>query len=120
MGKLNLKKMNINKIAYDYNICNNTDGRGMYAYDSDMEQLFKVSGIDHVESINVEKVFDFDRESYEPVGCEYGDYLETIVLEQNGERFLCKTFVIYNGCSCDVGLDLQHVYQEGECLQRLD
>ena len=77
----------------------------VWCYDDDLSQLFTDSGIGIGKVIEVNRVFDFD-DDYEPVGLDYGDYIETVELHQNGNTYLCKTYCAYNGCGADYAFAL--------------
>lgn len=106
--KLNLSDLsNLAKLEREYNLC---VSNSHYCYDGDLEELFNDSNIDIKETIIKAKEFNYDEDTYEPIGCMYGDYLETIILEQNGKEYLCQTFVENNGCGADYALALKNVY----------
>ena len=108
--KINLWNGVTPKCATEYNnVTYNTDGREMYGYDSDLVELFEVSGISEVNRIDIEREFNYDPDSYEPVGSNYGDYLYTCVLRQNHIDYHCKCYMMYNGCSAEEGLDLHNI-----------
>lgn len=72
----------------------------LWCYDEDLSQLFNESGIGLGKSSNVEKVFNFN-EDYEPVGLDYGDYIETVELKQNGNTYLVPVYCAFNGVGAD-------------------
>ena len=72
----------------------------LWCYDADLEQLFNDYGIDVGEAFNIEKTFNYD-EYYEPVGLDYGDYIETRELIQNGKTYLVPVYCAYNGNGAD-------------------
>ena len=78
------------------------DGRTIkvWCYDDDLATLFDDNGIGVGRSFNVEKVFNYN-EDYEPVGLDYGDYIETVELHQNGNTYLVPVYCAFNGCGCD-------------------
>ncbi len=104
---LNLSNVNnMEELVEKYKLCHYN---GHYCLDSDLEELFTNSNIEIGESLFIAKKFDFN-DDYEPVGCMYGDYLETVELIQNGITYLCQAFCEFNGCSADYSLALENVY----------
>ena len=72
----------------------------LWCYDSDLEQLFYDYGIEVGKASKIEKTFDYD-EYYEPVGLDFGDYIETRELIQNGKTYFVPVYCANNGCSAD-------------------
>ena len=97
----------VTEIANEYCICvdNKTTEFELWCYDDDLAQLFTDNGIGIGKVVDFEKEFNFD-DNYEPLGIEYGDYLETVELHQNGKTYLCKTYCAYNGDSADYAFAL--------------
>ena len=90
-------KENINQLTDEYNLCvvNNH-----YLFDEDLEFLFCNSDIEVGETLYEVKNWKYDEDGW-LVGCEDGDYLETIELIQDGKTYYCQTF----SDKCGDGLD---------------
>ena len=95
----------VENLIKEYNLC--VDYRiiddhkiELWCYDEDLAELFKDFDIGLGVSSKVEKVFNFD-EDYQPVGLDYGDYIETVELKQNGNTYLVPVYCAYNGCGAD-------------------
>ena len=84
----------------------------VWCYDEDLVELFTDFGIGIGKVINFSKKFDFD-DDYEPVGLDYGDYIETVELHQNGKTYLARTYCAYNGVGADYAFALFDV-EKGE------
>lgn len=94
------------KLQAEYNLCGSDEG--YYCCDADMEEMLDDSNIALGERIDIKHDFDYD-DNYEPIGFNYGDYLYTQELIQNGITYLCKVYGAYNGCGVDMGFDLEHL-----------
>lgn len=95
----------VDSIIKEYNICVDTriiddHKKELWCYDEDLAELFNDFGIGLGMSSKVEKVFKFD-EDYQPVGLDYGDYIETVELKQNENTYLVPVYCAYNGCGAD-------------------
>lgn len=102
----------INALIEEYNICtdiretDNTDyAMELWCYDDDLARLFTDNGIGVGKSFNVEKQFKVD-DDYNPVGLEYGDYIESVELHQNDYVYLVPVYCAYNGCGADYAFAL--------------
>ena len=97
--KLNLENVNknIDKLVEEYHICENNNH---YLFDGDLEDLFYDSNIKVGDTILQAKDWSY-YEDCGLTGCKDGDYLETIELFQNGNKYLCQVF---SNC-CGDGLD---------------
>ena len=107
----------VESLICEYTICTDTieiDGHEieLWCYDSDLEDLFYDHGIEVGKALNVEKTFDYD-EDFQPIGLDYGDYIETRELVQNGKTYLVPIYCAYNGSSCDYGFAIFKV-EKGE------
>lgn len=107
----------VDKIIEDYNINAvkiDIDNHKVevWCYDEDLAQLFNDFGIGIGKVVELNKVFDFD-EDYQPVGLDYGDYIETVELKQNGNIYLVKAYCANNGCGADYAFALFDV-EKGE------
>lgn len=100
----NVTDEKMEKLQIEYNLCGSDEG--YYCYDSDMEEMFNDNDIGLGERINIEHEFAYN-DDYEPIGFDYGDYLYTQELIQNGVIYYCKVYGVYNGCSVDMGFDLE-------------
>ena len=94
----------------EYWICVDTieiDGHEieLWCYDDDLSALFTENGIGLGRSFNVEKVFNFD-EDFQPVGLDYGDYIETVEFKQNGNTYFVPVYCADNGCGADYAFAL--------------
>ena len=92
-------------IVNEYVICRDTIENEygqieLWCYDDDLARLFYDSGIGVGKSFNIEKVFNYD-DNYNPVGLNYGDYIETVELKQNGKSYLVPVYCAYNGVGAD-------------------
>ena len=108
----------VTEISKEYNICVDereidSHRRELWCYDDDLATLFDDFGIGLGKSFNVEKVFNFD-DDYEPVGLDYGDYIETVELHQNGNIYLVPVYCAYNGCGADYAFALFEAEKKGE------
>lgn len=113
MGKLNLSDLsNLPQLANEYNLC---FSNSHYCYDGDLEQLFDDSNINEKGCILKAKEFKYDEDTYEPIGSNYGDYLETVILEQDGKEYLCQAFVENNGCGADYAFALENITENISC-----
>lgn len=77
----------------------------VWCYDEDLAQLFNDSGIGIGKVTELNKVFNFN-DDYEPVGIDYGDYIETVELHQNENTYLCRAYCAYNGVGADYAFAL--------------
>ena len=77
----------------------------LWCYDDDLATLFDDNGIGVGRSFNVEKVFNYN-EDYDPVGLDYGDYIETVELHQNGNTYLVPVYCAFNGVGADYAFAL--------------
>lgn len=68
----------------------------LWCYDDDLARLFSDSGIGIGKSFNVEKEFKVDN-NYQPVGLDYGDYIETVELHQSEKTYLVPVYCAYKG-----------------------
>lgn len=93
---------NINAVKVDI------DGHELevWCYDDDLANLFYDFGIGIGKVVDFENKFDFDEDTYEPVGLDYDDYIETVELKQNGKTYLCKTYCAHNGVGADYAFAL--------------
>ena len=105
----------VDKIIDEYSICvdNRTTGLELWCYDDDLTQLFTDYGIGIGKVVDFAKQFDFD-DDYQPVGLDYGDYIETVELHQNGNTYLCRAYCGYNGGSADYAFALFDIEKKGE------
>lgn len=105
---LNLEnvKENINQLVDRYNLC---VANNHFLLDSDLEELFYNSNIKVGRTLHKEKDYRFSIGDGCLVGCEDGDYLETIELIQDGKSYLCKAFSDECGCGLDYTLALLNV-----------
>lgn len=88
---------NIRQLIQEYNLIVNNNH---YLMDGDLEQLFCDSNIKVGRTLYKAKDWEYDEDGY-LIGCENGDYLETIELIQNGKTYLCQAF----SDECGDGLD---------------
>ena len=97
----------VNKIIKEYNICvdSKTTGLELWCYDEDLAELFNGFGIGVGKVVRFGTKFDFD-EDYQPVGINYGDYLETVELHQNSHIYECKVYCAFNGVGADYAFAL--------------
>ena len=100
----------IDNLIKEYNLC--VDKMEIYGqkielwcYDSDLEQLFDDFGIEVGKKSDVKKEFKFD-DDYNPVGLDYGDYIETVELHQNGNTYLVPAYCAHNGCGADYAFSI--------------
>ena len=105
----------VNEIANEYCICvdNRTTEFELWCYDCDLEELFTDYGIRVGKVINFEKEFNFDEDTYEPVGLDYNDYIETVELKQYGKTYLCRAYCAHNGVGADYAFALFDI-EKGE------
>lgn len=78
----------------------------VWCYDDDLATLFDDFGINIGKVVHCENVFDYDEDTYEPVGLNYGDYIETVELHQYEKTYLCKAYCAHNGCGADYAFAL--------------
>lgn len=78
----------------------------VWCYDDDLANLFDDFGIGLGKVVKVENVFEYDEDTYEPVGLDYGDYIETIELHQYGKTYLCRAYCAHNGVGADYAFAL--------------
>ena len=95
----------VDYIIKEYHICVDNriiDGhrKELWCYDDDLAELFRDCCIGLGLASKVEKIFLFD-DDYNPVGLDYGDYIETVELKQNGNTYLVPVYCAYNGCGAD-------------------
>lgn len=104
---LNLENVqeNINHLVEEYNLCTNNNH---YLFDGDLEELFSDSNIRVGETLFKAKDWNYDEDGY-LIGCEEGDYLETIELIQNGKTYLCQAFSDNCGDGPDYMLALNNI-----------
>ena len=97
----------VNEVANEYCICvdNHTTEFELWCYDDDLAQLFTDFGIGIGRTVDFAKKFDFDAD-YQPLGLEYGDYIETTELKQNGNTYLCRVYCAHNGVGADYAFAL--------------
>ena len=97
-----IDEYNINAVKIDI------DGHELevWCYDDDLATLFDDFGIGIGKVVHFENKFDFDEDTYEPVGLDYDDYIETVELKQNGKTYLCKTYCAHNGVGADYAFAL--------------
>ena len=98
MMNLDNVRENIYELAEEYNLIVNNNH---FLFDGDMENLFYDSGITVGDTLYKAKDWKYDEEDCWLIGCEDGDYLETLELIQNGKTYLCQVF---SDC-CGDGLD---------------
>jgi hypothetical protein len=108
----------VDEIIKEYNLCTEIreiDGHQieLWCYDEDLSILFTDFGIGVGKSFNVENVFNFD-DDYNPVGLDYGDYIETVELHQNGNTYLVPVYCAYNGCGADYAFAIFEAHKKGE------
>lgn len=109
----------VNEVIDKYNICTYAVDDGnleVWCYDDDLATLFNDFGIGVGKVVHLGKRFDFDEDTYEPVGLDYNDYIETVELYQNGKTYLCKAYCAHNGVGADYAFalfDIERV-EEGE------
>lgn len=77
-----------------------------WCLDGNLEQLFADFGIEVGKVIHAVKKFDYDEVTYEPIGLNYGDLIETVELHQNGETYLCDAYCVNNGCGAEYAFAL--------------
>lgn len=96
---LNLENVreNINKLIDEYTLCTNNNH---FLFDGDLEDLFNDSNIEVGKTLYKAKDWKYNEDGW-LIGCEDGDYLETVELIQNGEIYLCQVF----SDRCGDGLD---------------
>lgn len=105
--KLNLSNLsNLSELIDEYNLLVSNK---RYCFDGDLEDLFGHSDITVVKTILKAKDFKIDDCTFEPIGCEYGDYLETLVLNQDNKNYTCQAFVEEYGCGADYSLALENI-----------
>lgn len=104
-----IKDYNINAVTMDI------DGHEveLWCYDDDCAELFSDYSIGLGRTIDFAKKFDFDVD-YQPVGLDYGDYIETTELKQNGNTYLCKVYCAHNGVGADYAFALFDIEKKGE------
>ena len=97
----------VNKIIKEYNICvdNKTTHLELWCYDDDLAELFMDFGIGMGKVVGRENTFNFD-ENYQPFGLDYGDYIETVELHQNGKTYECHVYCAQNGVGADYAFAL--------------
>ena len=90
MNKLNLNHINdnINQLEHAYALCKYNNH---YVFDGDLEQLFADSDITIDKTICKAKNYQYNDDGW-LINCKNGDYLETLVLIQNGQTYLCQAF----------------------------
>ena len=106
----------VNEIIEEYGICTYDVDDGdleVWCYDDDLAELFDDFGIGIGKVVRSEKVFDYDEDTYEPVGLDYDDYIETVELHQNGKTYLCRAYCAYNGVGADYAFALFDI-EKGE------
>ena len=105
---LNLENVskNINKLTDEYNLIRNNNH---FLFDGDLEELFDDSNITVGETLYKVKDWEYDEDCW-LIGCEDGDYLETIELIQNGKTYYCQVFSDCCGDGLDYMLALLNVY----------
>lgn len=105
---LNLENVreNIKDLVDKYNLCNNNNH---YLFDGDLEELFSDSNINVGETLYKAKDWQYSEDGYDLIGCQEGDYLETIELIQDGKTYLCQVFCEWSGCCYDYMLALENV-----------
>lgn len=107
--KLNLEDLsNIEELTekYNLNVVNNR-----YCYDDDLAELFTDSNIGMGMVHNFRMALKID-EDYNPITCNYRDYLETIELKQNGTSYYCPAYCEHNGSGADYALDINNITKE--------
>ena len=104
----NYDYIKLKNITDEYNINVVGDNNAYWCYDSDLETLFDEQNIQVTKSVFKVREFKFN-ELYEPIGCYYGDYLYTCILEQNNIFYECQVFCVYNGSGADEGLLIQNI-----------
>lgn len=104
---LNLENVNINieDLAAKYRLCCNNNH---YLFDGDMEELFSNSNIEVGQTLYKAKDWKYDEDGW-LIGCEDGDYLETIELIQKGKIYLCQAFSDFCGDGLEYMLALNNV-----------
>ena len=97
----------VDRIIKKYNICvdNKTTELELWCYDDDCAELFNSFGIGVGKVVEFEKLFAFD-DDYQPVGLNYGDYIETVELHQNGHTYFVPVYCAYNGTGADYAFAL--------------
>lgn len=75
----------------------------VWDYDNNLAQLFADSEIEVGRSCNVEKQFKTN-EYNNPVGLNYGDYIETVELKQKGKSYYVPAYCINNEKGASYGL----------------
>ena len=100
----------VDDLIKKYNLCTgdrtiNEELIELWCYDDDLAKLFSDFGIGIGMSFNVEKVFKVDN-NYQPVGLNYGDYIETVELIQNGNVYHVPVYCAYNGTGADYAFAL--------------
>ena len=106
----------VSEIANEYCICvdNHTTEFELWCYDDDLAELFNDFGIGVGKVIDFGKLFAFDEDTYEPVGLNYGDYIETVELHQNGHIYECRVYCTFNGVGADYAFALFDMEKKGE------
>lgn len=107
----------VDKIIEDYNINAvkiDIDNHKIevWCYDEDLAHLFNDFNICVGKTIHCEKIFDFD-DDYQPIGLNYGDYIETVELHQNGNIYLVRAYCVNNGFGADYAFALFDI-EKGE------
>jgi len=78
----------------------------VWCYDEDLAELFSDFGIGIGKVVDFAKEFNFDEDTYEPVGLDYNDYIETVELHQYGKTYLCRAYCAHNGVGADYAFAL--------------
>lgn len=102
--KLDLKNLteNIGVLADEYNLLFVGHNDRYLVFDGDAEEMFADSGIQQVDG-EIYKAIDwyYDSDTGFIEGCQEHDYLESIVLLQDGIYYICQVFA--ESCECDGG-----------------
>lgn len=92
---------------YQINVCTveteDGDELEVWCWDSDLEELLDDSDIEVAGFVDEEKVFDYD-DDYNPVGLDYGDYIRTAILIQDGEEYRVREYCVFNGVGAENAL----------------
>ena len=122
---LNLENVeeNIDKLADKYHIgCVSSNRYSLntnrYLLDGDLEDLFCDSDIEIGETIYKAKDWEYDEDGW-LIGCEDGDYIETIELIQDGKTYLCQVFSDRCGDGLDYTLALLNISKSEKNVDRV-
>lgn len=115
---LNLENVeeNIDELVEKYHICVSNNH---YCFDGDLEDLFFNSDIEVGKTIYKAKDWKYDEEGCWLIGCEDGDYIETIELIQNGKTYICQVFSDRCGDGLDYMIALSNISKSEKNIDKV-